>query len=167
MCGLCVGMYARVLVPVQARGSRFLRSWSLGGCEMSFVDVDIEFGSSVRAVYSLTMVTSPQALIRKKKSSFISCCRVAAFFIRSAVPDCKKPSPRPAGWWLTSYQGVGGGESLDLPLKFQLLLPSVCMQFWCNCMWDLDRRLGKISRRGLYLHEYGGVITLAFWVKTF
>lgn len=112
MCG-SVCWYAHMSAGACGGQSiRFLRSWSLGGCEMTCVDVDIEFGSSVRAVYSLTMVTSPQTLIRKKKFSFISCCRMAAFFIRSAVPYCKRPSPRPAGWWLTSYQGIEGGENL-------------------------------------------------------
>lgn len=112
MCG-SVCWYAHMSAGACGGQSiRFLRSWSLGGCEMTCVDVDIEFRSSVRAVYSLTMVTSPRALIRKKKFSFISCCRMAAFFIKSAVPYCKRPSPRPAGWWLTSYQGIEGGENL-------------------------------------------------------
>lgn len=166
MCG-SVCWYAHMSAGACGGQSiRFLRSWSLGGCEMSCVDVDIEFGSSVRAVYSLTMVISPQALIRKKKSSFISCCRVAAFFIRSAVPYCKRPSPR---WLVVDLisRDWGWGESLYPCLKFQPLFPSVCIQFWCNCMRDLDRGSGKISRKGLYLHEYGWVITLTFWVKTF
>lgn len=100
--------------------------------------------------------------------------KTATIFIRPAMPAHKRPSWVNRTWQLLillQRRRVWTG-SLDTYLRFQLLHPAICVQFYPNCTQPKETQeklgfviWGNLTKEGLHLLWLWGSHHLS-WVKT-